>query len=738
MPQGKPSERLKATFRGELQDHMRSVERDLLALEGEQGAEARAALNRSLFRSVHSLKGAARVVGETALEAVCHRLEDAFQRLGDGRLSATPDLFRLLFEAVDVIRNTAGDGEGAPARLAQLDGRLAALAADTGAAPEAVPPTQPPVAPAEAREEFVRIPAAKLDLLLARSEQLLAARQRAEALDEAMSAVEDGLRSAQQRWVQVRREVEQVLAGAPTDHAAKAGERPRHLRRAESLRRELPEFQAAQGRLALDLRTLSSMLAAERRGMDQAADALEAEVRRVRMFPFAIACEGLQRAARDIAAPSGKSVKVVIEGAELELDRSILEALRDPLLHLVRNAVDHGVEPPEARRQAGKPDTATVTVAARLRGARVEVEVSDDGKGLDVDALAAAARRRAGVVQPFEPLDLIFEPGFSTSEAVTAVSGRGFGLDVVKSRVEAMRGAVTVTTRRGEGTRFRLVLPLTLTTVRGLLVNVGDQCFAFEAASIRQLLRFDPAETRSAEGRIVINHAGQPVALASLAVVLGLADSWKPPAEHKTPDVLVAADDRVVALAVDEFRAEQEVLVRNLGPKLRRVRFATGAVTLPDGRVGLLLNVRDLLDAALAPDARAAVAPRAGRDAPQARPRLLLADDSVTTRSLVRSILESAGYDVTAVADGAAAWRRLQDTGADLVVTDVEMPRMDGIALTETIRASPKLRDLPVILVTALESEADRRRGLEAGASAYLVKSAFDQRELLDLVRELL
>jgi two-component system chemotaxis sensor kinase CheA len=740
MTQGGPSERLKATFRGELQDHMRSAERDLLALEGEADPAARAALHTSLFRAVHSLKGAARVVGEAALEMACHRLEEVFQRVRDGRLPTSPVLFRLLFEAVDVIRSTAGAGEEpeAAASLARLSRRLADVIGDAAATEEAGP-AKPAAAPASEADAFVRLPAAKLDLLLARSEQLLVARRRAEGLDGALAALEDGLRAQQQRWAQVRREMELVLAQAPAERSTGTGERASGLRRVAALRRALPDYQAEQGRLALDVRTLGEKLAVERRAIEQAAEALDADVRRVRMFPFALACEGLQRTARDIANPSGKAVHVVVEGADLELDRSVLEALRDPLMHLVRNAVDHGAEPPEDRRRAGKPEGATIRVAARLRGAQVEVEVSDDGRGIDVDALADAARgRKAGKVRPVaDPLDLIFEPGFSTSGAVTSVSGRGFGLDVVKSRVEAMRGAVSVTTQPGRGTSFRLVLPLTLTTIRGVLVSAGEQVFALEAASVRQLLRIEAAEARPVEGRLVVKHGDEPVALASLASVLGLDGAWTLPTDRKTPVVVLAADGRQAALAVDELLTEQDVVVRTLGPKLRRVRFATGATTLSDGRICLLLNVRDLLGAALAPDARGGEA-SLPRQAPKAAARLLLADDSVTTRTLVKSILEGAGYDVTPVADGAAALQRLQDGGADLVVTDVEMPRMDGVALTEAIRASPKLRDLPVILVTALESEADRRRGLEAGANAYLVKSAFDQRELLDLVRELL
>jgi two-component system chemotaxis sensor kinase CheA len=402
--------------------------------------------------------------------------------------------------------------------------------------------------------------------------------------------------------------------------------------------------------------------------------------------------------------------------------------------------VDHGVEPPAVRRAAGKPARGRVTITAALRGARVEVTVADDGRGFDLTALREQARRR----QLAEPLDerelthLIFIPGLSTAPQVTDVSGRGMGLDVVKSRVESLHGTVEAGAAPGGGARFTLTVPLTLTTLRAVLVSAAGQTFAFAGTSIEKVVRVGPGQLRAVAGRPMLALGGAPIPVAPLAAALGL--SAAPPAGQngKTPALLLAAGDRRMAFTVDELLAEQEIVVSSLGPRVRRLRFVSGATLLASGRVALVLNAANLVRAALGqPAAAAPVAAPAG-DAPPPRKRLLVVDDSVTTRALEKSILEAAGYEVLTAADGLAAWQLLQERGTDLLVSDVEMPRMDGLTLTETVRASPRFAKLPVVLVTARASEQDRARGLQAGADAYLVKSGFDQRNLLEAIAQLL
>jgi two-component system chemotaxis sensor kinase CheA len=492
--------------------------------------------------------------------------------------------------------------------------------------------------------------------------------------------------------------------------------------------------------LEKELDRLVVAVIADGRVLKEAAGAIDEEVRRVRMLPFAEACQGLDRMVRDLARSTGKEVELAVEGGDVELDRSVLEGLKDPLRHMVRNAVDHGAEPPDERRAAGKPAALRLTVAAVLRGATVEVIVADDGRGLDLDALRQQARRRH-LPEPADDREasrLIFLPGMSTAPLITDVSGRGVGMDVVKSRVEALHGTVDLASAPGRGTRFTLAVPLTLTTLRVLLVSTAGQTFAIPGSAVWKLVRIDPAWLRAIEGRQMLALGETPVPVASLAETLGLRGREAATPAGKARAVVLSAADQKAAFVVDDFQAEQEVVVKNLGARVRRLPHVWAATILPSGRIAPVLAAPNLVRTALRSGPAAPVAAAPERDAPKAKKRILIADDSVTTRTLEKSILEAAGYEVMAVADGAAAWQSLQEHGADLVVSDVDMPHMDGFALAEAVRASRRFYDLPVVLVTARETEEDKARGIAVQADAYLGKSGFDQKNLLETIAQLL
>jgi len=721
MDRDRLAQALMATFLEELEGHVAALNRDLLAWEQTSSPGRVQELLTTLLRTVHSVKGASRAVSLGLVETACHRLEEVLGTVQPGR-PASPEVLELGFAVADALddarQRLARKQELADSPLEALLPRLAAAA--QGKSPSAEPPassapsapvppaptpparqapaplTEPPAEASGAEALPVRVSAQKLDALLARSGELRVSSLRLDGRAEWAEALREELSSLRSR-----------LRG--------------------------PE-EAAARRLEVRLSQLSRELLADRLALSHAVSGLDEEVRRARTLPFAEACGGLERTARDVARSAGKQVRLEILGGALELDRSLLQGLREPLLHLVRNAVAHGLETPEERLRAGKPPEGHILLAARLSGGRVQVSVEDDGRGLDLDAIRARAEAQGWEVPEGAAAvaRLIFRQGLSTALQVTSVSGRGVGLDVVRSQVEALRGSVDVSFRPGAGTRFVLDVPLTLSTLRVLLVSVGEQQFALPAESVERLLRLAPAEVREVEGQQVWAAPDALVPLTSLASVLGLAPG-APLARLAT--VVLTLGPRRVALGVDEVLAEQEVLVRGLGPRMRRTRHVSGAAVLPNGKMALLLHPASLVRAAAGiPSASLFPAPAVRH----VRQRILLAEDSPTTRALEQSLLEAAGYEVVACADGAEAWERLQRLGADALVTDLEMPRMDGFELTKAVRASPRFSRLPVVLVTARARPEDKARGLEVGASAYLVKSAFDQTNLLETLRRLL
>ncbi|GHG79464.1 response regulator [Comamonas sp. JC664] len=733
MDRDRLAQALLATFLEELEGHIVSLNRELLALERETAPARMAELVASLLRTLHSVKGAARAASATLVETACHRMEEVLEGVRDAG-AGTAEVFELCFTTVDALddagRRLAARQElvGSPleALLPQLERAAAPPASSRGRAPataatvpalddvahparaplEPTPPASaeppspqepPPAAPAGVDALPVRVSAQKLDALLARSGELRVATLRLEGRAEALESVREALAQARE-----------AVLGTPGEQA---------LLRAET-----------------ELSRVTMDLAADRRTLGGVATGLDDEVRRARTLSFEEGCEGLERAARDVARSLDRQVRLEIHGGALELDRSLLQGLREPLLHLVRNAVAHGLESPEERERQGKPPEGRLTLSARLKGSRVEVTVDDDGRGLNLAALRERARAR-GLKVPEddeEAARLVFLPGLSTAVTVTQVAGRGVGLDVVRMHVEGLRGSVEVTTLPDRGTCFTLDVPLTLSTLRVLLVSAGGQILALASESVARLVRLSPGEVRDVEGRPAWASGDALVPLASLADVLGLPPG--PPRTRRGAVVLASGTARAVVV-VDEVLAEQEALVRSLGHRVRRARHVSAAAVLPDGRLSLLLNPVSLVRAAGGrPAASLFPAPAAQRT----RRRVVLADDSPTTRALEQSILESAGYEVVACVDGADAWERLQAGGADALVLDVEMPRMDGFSLTEAVRASPRFSRLPVVLVTARGKAEDKARGLQAGASAYLVKSAFDPTSLLETLRRLL
>jgi len=457
---------------------------------------------------------------------------------------------------------------------------------------------------------------------------------------------------------------------------------------------------------------------------------------RTQMVPVSTVTDQLHRAVRDLSRAQGKDVRWETAGTDTELDRGVLHRLSDSLMHLVRNAIDHGIETPEERQRVGKPAQAKLRLHAMQLGSEVIITVTDDGRGIDPAEVEREARRLGIETEGLDDDELValtFHPGFSTVRFVSDVSGRGVGLDVVRTHVEAAHGRVDVRSQVGLGTEFRIMVPITVAVLRCLLVEAGGQSFALPFHRVLLTQANDPDTMTYAEGRPVVWVDRHPLPIHRLTAVVGLDESD----ESDGPIVVLADASQRHAFVVDRLVGQRDVVIKALSPLVPHLPAVAGASVEADGSILLVLDPPGLIQRARhAPRARRA-AVRDHRPATDRR-RIVVVDDALIVRELQRGILERAGFDVRVAGDGQQAIALLAEEPSDLVVTDVEMPRMDGFALTEAIRSHPTLANVPVLIVSSLSSDADRQRGLDAGADGYIIKSSFDEGSLLQAVNRLL
>jgi len=719
------------TFRVQMEERLQAITEGLLALERAIGSEARRPLLESMFRAAHNIKGAARGVGLEGSAELAHAVEDLFALWKRGEIEVERAAVDLCLAGLDTLRPLAESEALGRGMDEHSRGLLRALREAAQGRPAEIPVRVPaPAAPAPAGDS-IRLPVDRLDRIADLAEELQVAKIR---LDDHHS----GSRRLRDLAGRLCRLMERLVEPGPG--LAQAGP-------------ALPDSTGTLMADALDLATeLDHLAEVQQRNLRASvsllrpvAGGLRDEARALRMVPAASVLGPLARTVRDLAGELGKEARLSLAGEHIEIDRAVLDALRDPLMHLLRNAVDHGIEAPVQRRIAGKPETGQITVALAREGGMVHISVSDDGAGIDPERLRAEALKN-GVAGRDELagmnrqalLDLIFRPGFSTREQVSALSGRGVGLDVVRVNLQALHGRVSVESEPGAGSRFQLAVPLTLASEHGLLVRAGGRQFAIPNQFVTRILELAPEDIVDLEASQVVYLGREPVPLRDLSVLLRLGETAPPPEGEPIQVVVVNRGWDRVALRVEQVRGEREMVVKPLAPPLSRARFFAGGTLGREGDIVLVLEAADLIAAALALTAPGRVVERPKERSGQPERRILVVDDSITTRTLEESILASAGYRVAVAADGETAWDKLRHETFDLVISDVEMPGMDGFELTRRIKQDEHLGHLPVIIVTSLGSEDDRRRGMEARADAYVVKSSFDSTELLEMVGQLL
>jgi len=479
--------------------------------------------------------------------------------------------------------------------------------------------------------------------------------------------------------------------------------------------------------------------------IDSLAENMQEEMMKVRMLPIAHLFHSFPRSMRDLARQKGKEIDFEMRGEETQLDKAIIDELRDPLMHLLRNAIDHGLELTSERRDSGKNESGKISLSAFQEGSQVVIEVADDGKGIDVVkvrekaiAKGIVAKERIDDMVDEQVFQLLFTPGFSTQEDVTETSGRGVGLDIVRSAVAKLKGMVEVTSELGKGTRFILRLPLTLAITESLLVVAGSDTFAIPIEAVVETIRANPDEIKTVETKDVITVRGHILPVVRLNDIFGLPR--KGIFEKRFFSVVIVQSvEKRIGILVDELIGRQEIISKSLGDPLRNVKNVGGATILGSGQVILILDIPSIIDAAEGVIAPRQVASTEKKVASSKKKKtILLAEDVLSTAMLQKNILESVGYSVVIARDGKEAHEKALQESFDLIITDVLMPRMNGFELIAALRKEKVYKDIPIVVVTTRESDADKRRGLEAGADAYILKSDFTSEGLLDTLERLL
>lgn len=792
--------RIFSIFKEESEEHMHKLNEGFLSLEKEPNQPS---LLSELFRHSHSIKGAARMMGFPSIEKVAHAIETILGKIQKGEIKVDKDVMGTLYKGVDFVAEiieclSQGKEEG-EIRSEEILERLSFFTTTpknkgVSSPRDVTPPksttkkrskkpspefpkgypekdremplatpkptTSKPSPPPLFREqewdrrktdvssetqdipvgrrksditvhETIRVATRKLDSLMNQIGELLITKikidQRLQDARELMVFSEDYLNELQQARKTVNPAGEELT-----------------ITTLDCYKNLLHKANEKAVQMDKKLNLFYHNLEEDRNQMSLITDDLQKDIKKTRMLPFCTVVEVFPRMVRDLAQEEGKDVRIEIKGGEVELDKNILENIKDPLIHLIRNAIDHGIESPKEREKKGKPIEGTIHIRAYQQGDSIIINAEDDGNGIQLELVKKVALKKGLFTsQQLEQmserqlLDIIFQPGFSTSKILTDVSGRGVGMDVVRTNIEKLRGIISVDSKPGEGTTFTVKLPLTMVTLPTLKVQVQEEIYSLPISSIETTVEVSPEQIFTLEGQEAINYNHSPVLLVHLEEILELSSGEEEVKEGKRPAIILGSAEKRVAFLVDELVGEDVVVAKALSSHLERVRNISGATVLGNGRISLILNISDLIESAqyqtLKGKRRKTVEVKEN-----IKGSILVIEDSVTTRTLEVSILESAGYEVVAATDGQDGYSKLMNQKFDLIVTDIQMPHMDGFTFTRKIKSDQKYQHIPVILLTSLESPSEKKRGVEVGADAYITKSSFDQNNLLDTISRLL
>ncbi len=729
-----------------------------------------------LMRAAHSLKGAARIVQLDAIVKVAHAMEDCFIEAGEGRLTLSPGHVDKLLEGVDFFKklsalpenemqtclneNTAMLAELAKAYTSMKNGSFKPdfPSVSTTSEPVSVPataissspqvPQSPnpaiakspnlqisksshpsiPPSPVPEQDAIVRIAADKMNRLMGMAAESLVGVKR-------LQGFEKKILSHKKRLLEISTLIDQLEQEyVDSEHVT-------------GIIGILKELQQKHNEYYREYTEYFSDFSEHSRTMDNFSDNLYREVVSCRMRPFIEGVRDFPRAVRDLSRSLGKKVTLQISGEAIPVDKDVLDKMNAPLNHLIRNAIDHGIETPETRIKAGKNETGTVCITARHWDGMLYVSISDDGKGIDIDRLRVKAIDKhlvtpeiAAKLSEAELLEFMFLPGFSTAQQVTEISGRGVGLDVVQTMAQEVHGMIKVETNIGKGSSFNLQVPVSLSIMSALVTEISGEPYAFPLMRIDHLLHLPKSQILTLESRQYVKYEGKNIGLVSAAQVLGFEQKRK---DHEDSIHVVIISDRLnqYAIFVDNFIGEFKLVVRPLDPRLGKISDISSSALMEDGSPLLILDVDDMvrsIDNILNGGRLLGIGETGIIGTASAKKRILVVDDSITVREVERNLLKNNGYEVEVAVDGAEGWNAVRSRQYALVITDVDMPRMNGIELVSNIKKHERLHSMPVMIVSYKDMESDRLRGMEAGADYYLTKGSFHDNTLLEAVKNLI
>lgn len=719
-------EALLSTFRDEADEILTAITNDLINLE-RGGSEIDPVLSESIYRRTHSLKGAARAISLREIESICQHLETALSGIRNGEYIPCAATYDLFHRAVGLIRSLVAGERGA---IVPIIRELKAVrSAKQKPFAERKEPYIPKTESVRYREsETVRIATKSLERLIGGSDELLSARlslaHRMRELDMMK------LQFSTWQWAQVQiavdqRQIEDLIESGREITTRDRGALDRILQFLRKNREYIDTF-----RYGLTKQIQSN--ARDRTVLEAGTKAVADTIHDAVLIPFSNILEPFQLFIRDAAGSSGKQVEFLVDGGEIEIDRRVLEALKDPLLHIIRNAIDHGIEHPGARISRRKDPRGKIHVrVVPLAGSRVGIDISDDGYGIDPENIRESALQKGMItaeeaesMSDEETLYLALRSGLSTSRIVTKLSGRGLGLAIVDDAVTSLGGTVSITSIPGENTCVRMSVPVRLSNFRGIVVRSGRRAYVIPMQQVKMV-------TRIIAGADEIRLGDELIRLIPLCQALGGENNVRySDDEHLVPVIILASGAGKIGVYVDEIVRVQEIVLRPLGSQLRYVKRIAGAGILDDGTVALIIDPLDLISSSLH------LRPSQPAMHEQETWNVLVVEDSVTSREYLRAILEKEGYSVDTANDGAEALQKLKNKEFDILISDVDMPGINGFALTEAIRKDESLFTLPVVLVTSLDSPRDQEYGIHLGADAYIVKSMFDKNAFLKVIRE--